>query len=404
MSEQQLNIYSDRYYHDYKLESVRQIWEALKDGDSIKARNLFNEFYSNMLRCQSEDIRAFDARSLMEDLGVVLVSSIRTYGNLGPFRPLDIDEFKGVRLFDILLRAGQIVCASSVSLGDSDKNLYGKWGVIIADGTVKQAFPYDAVSSVSEGEVFSKFQPRLCDARPSEQSAYAIASRCQYNEIDVGIEAIAGIYYYYNPDYISDKDYPSKKFLEMIQPFNIPQYALCSGQFYPITDIWSDQALDLNYPASLGDILDKTVHIDSDQVEIMLAYLSKVLTLAPRNAITSGYTRGSFFYDYTKSSVLREHEVEKFLRHHVQLIEDGSDPSVSLYGAITLHAFAEAARNNDDFTQSDRVLHKLKDYLNLGDYKKHVSRILDGGNIAVTREDLQYYIDNGSLPPYIANH
>ena len=80
--------------------------------------------------------RAFDIEALAEDYGVNVVSAVRSYGHLGPFPPRPGVDFRGVRLFDILLRQDQILCSSTASRGDTSENLYGRWGVVIGSGTV----------------------------------------------------------------------------------------------------------------------------------------------------------------------------------------------------------------------------------------------------------------------------
>ena len=75
-------------------------------------------------------MKALNVREATRDYNVTFVSAIRTYGNLGPFRPLNRPQFKGVRLFDILLRPNQVICGSTVRKGDPDESLYGNWGVL----------------------------------------------------------------------------------------------------------------------------------------------------------------------------------------------------------------------------------------------------------------------------------
>ena len=126
---------------------------------------------------ENEQRRAFGIEALAEDHGVNVVSAVRSYGHLGPFRPRTGVDFRGVRLFDILLRQDQILCSSTVSRGDTSENLYGRWGVVIGSGTVEQAFPYDATTTVVEDEVTSIFLDRLQDVSPDEQIASAAPFR-----------------------------------------------------------------------------------------------------------------------------------------------------------------------------------------------------------------------------------
>jgi len=401
MSRHELAAYAKQYFPADMQQATQDAWDARLAQNPDEVRRIGADFYDQMARYHEEDMRAFDVQALAEDHDVALVSAIRTYGNLGPFRPLDTKAFKGVRLFDILLRPGQIVCGSSVMEGDSSANLYGNWGVIIGSGTVSHAFPYDATTSVSQGVVHSRFAPRLDEVRPTEQMMHSLHARRLYNEIDVSLDSIAGMYYCDDGDGHAVGDYPAPAFLDVIEPLAIPQYALRGGKFYPMQEAGNLVSASFNDPKPVVEILRGSVLPSTEQTAYMADYLSEMLTLAPRNAITSGVVRGEFAYDYNR---ILPPGRENFLAQHERLLAQKDNPSLQLYGAMALHAFAESAAQDGEHELSARASTLAVSGLSTELYKEYKARILPTGNLAITRDDLQHYMDHEVLPPYLGDH
>lgn len=298
MDKKELITYTQRYMADERQEVAALAWDAYSDGDRERVKSLVKDFYQEAEASAEEDRRAFDIKTLAEDQDVAVVSAIRTYGNLGPFRPQNRDDFKGVRLFDILLRPDQIACCSTITEGYSEANLYGNWGIILGEGKVHQAFPYDATTSVNKGEIHSKFAPRISDIRPVEQMQQALRARHLYNEINASIGGIAGIFYCVDNDDERSYDFPSKSFRNLITPFHIPQYLLRNGQFHRITELEDVESGRIGEVVRPSEIVQTSVRPTQAQREEMIDYLTDNLTLAPRNSITSGVARGQFAYEY----------------------------------------------------------------------------------------------------------
>lgn len=400
MNKNVLEPYAAMYFTD-ELETTRQTAEQLRLQDADMADQYESSFYQRMQQAHEQDTRAFDVQSLAEDHGVALVSAVRAYGNLGPFRPLQTQAFKGIRIFDILLRPNQIICASSIKEGDSSANLYGNWGVVVGNGTVQSAYPYDATTSVKQGQVFSQFAPRFTGVRPSEQMLHALQARRLYNEINVKMESIAGIYYCQDEPDAPTRDFPSQEFEDVIDPLSIPRYLMRHGQFYPIASVDDISNQDNAKPMPPKEVIQNSIVPTTEQSEYMIAYLKDMLTLAPRNAITSGTTRGSFAYDHKDVLNLQP---EKFISQHELLVAQDTNLSLRLYGAMALHAYAEAAKDAGDFEIAQRSADVAREHCEDTVYKEYKQRILPTGNLSITEEDLRYYIEHESLPPYLGDH
>lgn len=397
----QIIDYTKEFMPSERDDCAQGAWSEYQAGNADIAKNLIGDFYAAAERGAAEDLRAFDIEALAEDYDAIVVSAIRTYGNLGPFRPENREDFKGIRLFDILLRPNQIICCSTVMPGDSSANLYGNWGVIVGKGNVLQAFPYDATTSVNHGEIESKFTPRLTGMRPTEQIQQAIQARHIYNEINANVNGIAGIFYGVDEGRPLPTDLPSKVFRDIIEPYAIPQYLLRGGQFYPIDQV-EDIELGLYGDAMpAADIVQRTVYPSGDQQDEMIHYLTGHLTLAPRNAITSGVARGQFAYDFRHTA--SPGSIENFYREQNKLLSE-ENISLRLYGAMALHAFAEVALGHDDVINSERAQRMADDILHLATYQEYKARILPSGNLTVTEADLRHYLATTDLPGYLKDH
>lgn len=397
MNKGELVAYTQQYMPAERDACAAKAWDAYQVTDYPSARQTIGDFYDQARVAVAEDARAFDVQALATDHNALLVSAIRTYGNLGPFRPQNWEDFKGVRLFDILLRPDQIACCSTVMEGDSAANLYGSWGVIVGEGTILQAYPYDATTSVTQGTIQSKFAPRLEGVRPTEQIYQAMHARRIYNEINASIKGVAGLFYCVDKDAPIPRDFPSKTFRELVTPYGIPQYLLRNGKFYPVASV-EDIALDtVGEVMSPAAIVETSIRPSQRQRDEMISYLTHTLTLAPRNAITSGVVRGQFAYGL-------EARKDSFFMQHERFLTQEENPSLRLYGAMALYAYAELAQIDGDETIAQRAVAMAQVVLGQELYHEYKGRILPSGNLAITSEDLRHYLDYETLPPYLRDH
>ncbi len=351
---------------------------------------------------RDEDWRAFDVESLAEDYGAVLVSAVRSYGNLGPFRPRQGIDFKGVRLFDILLRPDQIICSSTVSPGDTSNNLYGRWGVVIGSGVLKQAFPYDATTAVVDNEVTSIFLERLEGVSQEEQVAAAVNARTVYNEINVQANHIAGVYYSIAENEDPTKlDLPSEATAAFMSKIGIPAFVLRDGLFYEQESSESPFTVS-DEPLRPTEIISNSISISPQQREDLMLYLTENLVLAPRNAISSGYSRGEFAHRY-RSERDGVYEYEDFLREQAAIIDTGNRPSLRLYGGVALHSFAEAAHGTNELAAA-RARRMGESVLSRSDFLAMANRIEDGGMLRIERSDFEHYLKSGNLPEHLSDH
>jgi len=398
MHKELLGPYANTYFpHD--VATLQEQTDQLQDTEA--AQQLETDFYERIQANYDEDTRAFDVQSIAEDHNVALVSAVRAYGNLGPFRPLNARAFKGVRIFDILLRPQQIICASSITEGDTSANLYGNWGVIVGAGTVQTAYPYDATTSVKQGQIFSQFAPRFEGVRPSEQMMHALRARRLYNEINVKMDGLAGIYYCQDTPDSSTSDFPSKEFEEVIEPLSIPRYLMRRGQFYPIESPEDIANQENATPMPVQEVTQQSIIPSEEQTDYMVDYLQNMLTLAPRNAITSGVTRGQFAHDHQTILALQS---DSFISQHELLVAQEGNPSLRLYGAMALHAYAESALTVGNMELAARVANVACSYIDDATYKEYKQRILPTGNLAITEADLRHYIAHETLPTYLGDH
>jgi len=350
----------------------------------------------------SEDWRAFDVESLARNYGAVLVSAVRSYGNLGPFRPRQGVDFKGVRLFDILLRPDQIVCSSTVSPGDTDRNLYGRWGVIIGSGTVEQAFPYDATTAVVDDKVTSIFLDRLQGVSPEEQMAAAIDGRSVYNEINVRANHIAGVYYYVGENEDPAKlDLPSETTAGFIADLGIPAYIVRDGLFYEQGG--PENSFEVSGdPLEPIDVINGRVSITDVQRKELSTYLTDNLVLAPRNAISSGYNRGQFAHTFRQERG-GVYEYEDFLREQAGMIDPSNRPSLRLYGAVALHSFAEVAQVVSE-TAALRARRMGESVISHESFLAMAQRVEPNGALRIERSYLEHYLRTGKLPDELSDH
>ena len=346
--------------------------------------------------------RAFDIEALAKDYGVAVVSAVRSYGHLGPFRPRAGVDFRGVRLFDILLRPDQILCSSTVSPDDTSRNLYGKWGVVIGSGTVEQAFPYDATTTVVEGEVTSIFLDRLQDISLDEQIASAVYGRNVYNEINVRANRIAGVYFCVdeNEDPAA-ADLPSEQTRQFIEKLSIPVFLLQNGAFRALDSPSRLSSASDTPTLTPIDLTKYSITINEDTREELLRHLAGNLVLAPRNAVSSGLARGNFAHAYRADT--DPYQYEDFLVEQSRLISPGVRPSLRLYGAVALHQFAVQSEMTDN-TAASRARRMAQTVLSFEDFTDYVQRVEYDGHLAIKREDLEHYLATGKLPDHLSDH
>lgn len=399
---EELTQYTQQYFPEEFDTCGAQAREARGRGDEAGAEQIISDFYGFIQEAAVADERAFDVRSLAEDHGALVVTAVRTYGNLGPFRPINHDDFKGVRLFDILLRPGQIACCSTVRAGDSAANLYSSWGVVIGEGRVHQAYPYDATTSVNNGEVISQFQPRIASLRPTEQIYQALKSRHGlWNEIDTSVDKVAGVFYSVDEGEQPNKDFPSKVLRDLIKPLDLRQYLLRNGSFYRIDDISDIARGNFDAPTNPVEIVEHNYTPNETERDEMITYLASTLTLAPRNAITSGVARGQFVYDF--GGITRAGSMERFTREQETFLAS-DNPSLRLYGAMALHAFAEAATADNNHSAVERIRALATAAVSTEVYAGYKQRILPTGNLAITEADLRHYLVTEQLPAHLQDH
>jgi len=345
--------------------------------------------------------RAFDVESLATDHGVVMVSAVRAYGNLGPFRPENREDFKGIRLFDILLRPNQILCSSTVMPDDCYKNLYGRWGVIIGSGTVQQAFPYDAITTVVNDTVESQFLDRLEGISPTEQMMAAIYGRDVYNEINVRASHIAGLYYCIdegeNPN---NPELPSERTQEKVDELNAPLFVLRNGRFHKMDAVEELMAGKPGEALDAPEVIAHRLELTGTKREEVIENLVETLTLAPRNAVTSGMHRGQYAYDYRAAT---SGGFDDFMEEQERHIDAANRLSRRIYGAVALHAFAEAAEK-DHAIVAENARYLASSVIDRVIYRQHVARVLKSGNLRITREDFEHYLATSKLPEYLADH
>jgi hypothetical protein len=243
--------------------------------------------------------------------------------------------------------------------------------------------------------------PRIAGMRPAEQMAQAIYSRNIYNEINIAMRGIAGMYYCNDADTPPFHDYPAEEFIKVIQPLAIPQYVLRRGSFYPIDSPADIASAAYAKALPIPEILEQSIVPTAEQREYMSTYLTEVLTLAPRNAITSGYSRGTFAYQYHG---LLSDSKNNFIAQHEKLTENPDNPSLQLYGAMALHAFAQAAEAAGDKHYAHQALRQASTVLPSDIFLKYKARILPTGNLSIVREDLEHYIEHETLPAYLGDH
>ena len=320
-------------------------------------------------------MKSLDVSTATRTHNTAFVSSIRTYGNLGPFRPVDRSEFKGIRLFDMLLRPDQVVCGSTIREGDSDETLYGNWGVVIGSGDIQQAFPYDAASYVTGGRAISPYGWRNEGVDVETQVARAIEYRSGYNEVDIqlGQRSIAGIFFGNHAGGVDGIDLPSENVLEMIRPLDIPSYKLQGGQFYLIHSN-GDSASRPTPPAA---IIEHETIIPEDVSENMKHILAERLLLPPRNAISAGWQFGRMSGDNSPSKAVAWLESILASEH----IDQRYFGSMAVYAA-RLTALHPAT----SFSQES--------------YEQFVQRILPNGSLRASKSDIDFYLATGNPPEH----
>lgn len=350
------------------------------------------------------DKHAYRVESLIEDYGVGVVSSIRSYGHLGPFRPRPGVDFRGVRLFDVLLRRNQILCSSTVSPGDTGQNLYGKWGIVIGSGDIERAFPYDATTTVVDGEVTSIFSDRIKNISRDEQIASALSERALYNELNVRADSLAGVYCcvdsFEDTESPSPTELPSEKTKNFIEELNIPVFMIRNGIFHAMKT-----PFDLSTASEVIDVRDipkEGIRLSENDTEALKSYLTDNLVLAPRNAVSSGMSRGSFAYHYRRTRDSRD-KFDDFLAEQVEIIDQNQRSSLRLYGAIALYSFALESSISDP-EASNRAQMLAEAVMSRDQFNELRDRVEESGHLAIARSDLDHYLLTGNLPDHLSDH
>lgn len=324
-----------------------------------------------------------------EQYDVAFVSSIRTYGNLGPFRPRDRADFKGIRLFDMLLRPEQIVCGSTVRKGDPDGSLYGNWGIIMGGGDILQAFPYDAASYTRDGQVFSPYSWRIEGESIESQLHAAIENRRGHNEVDIalGKRSIAGLFFGDKKDAVDGVDLPSEKVLAMIAPLDLPTYQLRQGEFFRLHGETPETS-----PTPPGALAQGYIDVSEQHQEMMKSTLETTLLLPPRNAVSSGFFRGTSQFEHRtdRHTLPYDEFVASMDTHLMQTRED-----IRYFGSMALYAYHEAAGE----VLPPRIADNLA--FDNSTYRKLANRVHEDGCLTVVRQDVDHYLATGDTPEYI---
>ena len=321
-------------------------------------------------------MKKLDIQEAVRTHNAVFVSSIRTYGNLGPFRPLDRADFKGIRLFDMLLRPHQVVCGSTVKAGDPEGTLYGNWGVIVGSGDIQQAFPYDAASYVLDGQAISPYGWRNEGVDITTQLDRAINYRSGHNEVDIalGERSIAGLFFGSHTTGADGVDMPSSNVLEMIEPLHMPLYRLRNGMFYSMDQVGHVS----RQPVAPIEIIGHGIDVPPEQADYMKFELSKRLLLPPRNAISAGWLAGKAQLDTPHPAF--HQEMKSILKH--------DDSSHRYFGSMAVFAAEHTP------LQEEAVFDGAA-------YTAFVDRIQAGGMLRASQEDIDHYLFSGDVPPYL---
>lgn len=329
---------------------------------------------------------------------VSFVSAVRSYGNLGPFRPLDRELFKGVRIFDMLIRPEQIICASSVR-ANQESPLYGNWGVIVGAGDILQAYPYDATSSVIDNTPSSPYSGRLDHLSIDEQIETAIESTQTHNEITIalGKNGIAGLFYKLGTQQgVDDAHYPSPEVESLLQPYNIPSYWLFEGNYYEKNGATVPTSLEK--PVPIASVLTSGPSLEPESTfELAKDFLVEELTLPPRNPISAGILRAQSAIAYS-----RKHQtpIDAFVADVEQNMANEA-PDLKTYGAVAVHAFRRFNDGRLESTLPDELVSTAQAVVSDAQYALYSSRVLENGNLRINEADLTAYVRTNALPPYL---
>lgn len=317
-----------------------------------------------------------DIREASTTHNAAFVSSIRTYGNLGPFRPENRAEFKGIRLFDLLLRPNQVVCGSTVQRGDPDGALYGNWGIILGSGDIQQAFPYDAASYVIGHTAVSPYGWRNDHVAIRTQVANAINYRAGHNEVDIALneQSVVGVFFGNKMEGVDGVDLPSEAVLEMIEPTGLPFYQLQNGEFYR-----KDIQGNIEAAATpLEELLEYRFHMPTEISTYMRQELCSRLLLPPRNAISAGWIQGT---------IQSQHPSETFGQTMDEYLTS-ADVSRRHFGSMAVFAAQfEPLFDKTAFT------HRT--------YQSFVGRLTTGNMLRASDQDIDYYLQTGATPDYL---
>ncbi|MFZ3010197.1 MAG: hypothetical protein WA030_04265 [Candidatus Microsaccharimonas sp.] len=332
--------------------------------------------------------------------GVNFVSAIRSYGNLGPFRPVDREYFKGIRIFDLLLRPRQTIHGSTIK-PLTPSNLYGNWGIVVTKGKILQSYPYDAVSTVENGVPKSPYQDRIQHLSADEQLAQAITARKGHNEVNISLatRGIAGTYYLLDgqKDGVDDASFPSSAVETALEPLHLPSYWLNDGMLFTRTDL---DGASLETSPVPTDVLEAGAFApDRDQEGYMREFITNRVVLPPRNPISAGVARGKFAHHYRQSNGTAVHD-DFFNEVNYHL--DQPALHSRLYGSIAFHSFMEQAHAQDDTVDPlPSLVHRVTEQTSTEAYRAFKSRIQDDGQLRVVRTDIDHYVSTNTLPEYL---
>ncbi len=354
---------------------------------------------------RKEDDEFRDVQKFVEKTGTVLVSAVRHSGSftIGPFET-GKHNYHTLKTLEILLRENTALCCAAVKPGDTRKNIFGEWGVIIGGGEIKEAFSFIADTSFgSDGAVSSRYlTPDRQVMRQTDKVNSALDSRRQdqSNEFDVklGRGDVAGLYIYIGNDRDPTIDRASMKEIKKIMKLTgMPLYVLHNGKFIRVSDVKN-----IRHPKSWGEpiapekIIKNTSDLEASTYERGVEYLSQHLILTEKSPVPAGHFSGQNAYQLVlqRPAGFKENYIEQ----QRIILESETHPGRRLRIAMALYSFAQEAQAANDLSIFQKAYDLAFQVLSYDKYQYYLSRLKDG-KFLLEKEDIQYYLTHASPPP-----
>lgn len=352
-----------------------------------------------------EDDEFRDVQKFVGKTGTVIVSAVRHSGSyaIGPFET-GKDNYHTLKTLEILLRENTALCCATVKPGDTRKNIFGEWGVIIGGGEIKEAFPFIADTSFgSDGTVSSRYlTPDRHVMRQTDkvQSAFGSRRQDQCNEFDVklGRGDIAGLYIYVGNDRDPTIDRATMKEIKTIMKLTgMPLYVLHNGKFMRISDVRN-----IRHPKSWGEpiapekIIKKTSDLKAHKYERAIKYLSRHLVLTEKSPVSAGHFSGQNAYQLVLQRPAGY--IENYIEQQRIILQSETHPGRRLRVAMALYSFAKEAETANDLSISRKAMEVAVQVFSYEKYQYYLSRLKDS-KFLLEKEDIQYYLTHASPPP-----